>query len=1269
MSQGDDAATQELSPSHFHSYIHKSRSARQLEGDDGHEYDYSHEQQGQETQFTLHEGDEGHIDLISSFEQRLSDPNDLDSDPAAGGDFSPTQSERALSHFPESQRFKTPATAGKKRRYNGDLIDTPYIPRNPLHQQNIQSNGHVMALSQAFAATQADTSPFVQNGLPDLQSDRPSPNIELQPRPITATTSSPLRMLPEFTRASTEPASRYISVKQSQAEREKQAEIQRQQDLADYVDDIDDGLVDERTQSIRARWRGGIEQRVRSTLRQMSSPSKRAKRGHSATKSSPIRASTHRPPSQILSANRPDNTFESSPPNVDEVELDNETEVETEQEDNVDIAVTRSSQGLVAMDAEDKENFSETGSQVPETTARLHQIINGFPSHVQDSPSIRRSHRYTISSRPVLDSSGPIAVANSQPSQTQEQRQAFSNSPNLTASEGVDFVPQSPTASPQRTLETRQRMSLDPSERGDDATTPVNKGPSVAEVVPSVDELLGKDMADEVSRNLRSTIPETSSNEQDIQNNPTQIEGRQNDSKSSTHIHFETAVSHFPAPTSEKSYANEVGLSSPPIITTPPGRKRKRLTEIATEPSPQKSDSQSSFNASQALRFDTEFQVGPDIGTSQLLLDKLSQKRKSVVICSSRESQKENEAFHLGTGEPSQPPTSHDLATALTTGTNGLESNQKPAQQRATYSRRDRKPSSKSLSALRESAGIKPRTSPSTKWEIEVSPPQTAIPVMKPPKSSPALVGESHSASKSKQKVQKRVKLANKDEASSPLATTLTDIEPSHSPELASAGDVRQRQTASPLIVDPIIAPNMVFACFNGKTRAYYPALCLGISGGGGRRLSVQWEGFAPDDIDEHGVRSLDLRVGDLVKVDYKGFPKVSYVVRGFKDKIGQEIPEADLPLITDVRGYKTVVVAPKQRKSLPADMSTDSVKEIPFSAIYLDSNMWGQMKDRSYEFKLTTDDGYLSHFITPVGKVSTPSTPTSRSRRTNTTGNSLVPPTKKPSSTSSALFVNMTFAISYHESRKHVLEDLVDLVESNGGHVLKDSFLDLLEPDSFNLKGRFASYNFAALLTDCHSRKPKYLQALALGIPCLSGRWIDACVKAGQLVDWTHYLLPAGESSELDGATKSRVLPYATNSTSFTVKEMIDSRPNMLAGVRAIVVMGKGKTDAKRDQYLFFIQALGAETVEVESNLNSAKDILQSTSKDNHDQSLFVLLVVDEQDVDNARRMILSDTASKSKRRGRSTNGSIPSKEEHVMVIGNEAIVQSLILGKLLIQ
>lgn len=309
-------------------------------------------------------------------------------------------------------------------------------------------------------------------------------------------------MLPEFQKASTEPASRYISVNQSQAKRKRQVAIQLQRDLAQYDDDSDDSLAHEDSESKRRRRQLEIDQRAQVAVRQASSPSRRRKRANSATKSSALPGPTHSSPIQTKSADTV-YTIESSPPNQvtadfdNHIESDNETEVETEQEDNADIVVTRSSQGRVAMDAEDKENLSQTGSQVPETTARLQQAINQLPSHVQESPSMRRSHRYTIHSRTVLDSSEPIAVANSQPSQPQGQRQTLSTTAKPALSQGIEFVPQSPTVSPRRTLEAQSLPTADPFGRGDDATPMPNHDPSLLDTVFGATEASGNVMAGE----------------------------------------------------------------------------------------------------------------------------------------------------------------------------------------------------------------------------------------------------------------------------------------------------------------------------------------------------------------------------------------------------------------------------------------------------------------------------------------------------------------------------------------------------------------------------------------------------------------------------------------------------------------------------------------------------------------------------------------------------------------------------------------------------
>ncbi|ORZ16626.1 hypothetical protein BCR41DRAFT_395910 [Lobosporangium transversale] len=49
-----------------------------------------------------------------------------------------------------------------------------------------------------------------------------------------------------------------------------------------------------------------------------------------------------------------------------------------------------------------------------------------------------------------------------------------------------------------------------------------------------------------------------------------------------------------------------------------------------------------------------------------------------------------------------------------------------------------------------------------------------------------------------------------------------------------------------------------------------------------------------------------------------------------------------------------------------------------------------------------------------------------------------------------------------------------------------------------------------------------KYVQALALGVPRLSNRWIDSCYEAHQVLSYQPYLLPTGMSEELETIVSS---------------------------------------------------------------------------------------------------------------------------------------------------
>jgi Fungal Rad9-like Rad53-binding/BRCA1 C Terminus (BRCT) domain len=467
-----------------------------------------------------------------------------------------------------------------------------------------------------------------------------------------------------------------------------------------------------------------------------------------------------------------------------------------------------------------------------------------------------------------------------------------------------------------------------------------------------------------------------------------------------------------------------------------------------------------------------------------------------------------------------------------------------------------------------------------------------------------------------------------------------------------------------------IIANDVVFACFNGKQRAYYPARCLGPIEGDTRRFQIQWDGYDPDEVDGFGISSLDLRIGDHVKIDVKGYPKISHVIRGFKDKLDtSELANH----MTDVRGYRTVVVAPKHRKSLPAEVSAESVSEVPVLSIYLDNNMWNQMKDRPFIFKPPAPPiaavDVLSGYATPLEGQSTPSTPSSRTRRTIAAVSTAQLHADTTTSVSTGIFANMAFAISYEdETRKSAL---ATTILSNGGRILSENFMELVDADEhMRLKPQFSGLGFTALMADKHSRKEKYMQALALGLPCLSGRWIEACIESNGVVGWLPYLLAAGESEELEGATKSRIMPNLDPKTA-KLFDILEARKTLLAGKKVLVVMGRGKTEVKRKPYLFLIRALGAERVKTVVDLKAAKELIDDCADDGAGQGVEWIFVEDG-NVELARKELLGGRKKRGRPSGAGSGagagaaGTGENEGSQCKIVGNEMIVQSLIMGKL---
>ncbi|KAJ6596981.1 hypothetical protein DFH09DRAFT_1133295 [Mycena vulgaris] len=123
----------------------------------------------------------------------------------------------------------------------------------------------------------------------------------------------------------------------------------------------------------------------------------------------------------------------------------------------------------------------------------------------------------------------------------------------------------------------------------------------------------------------------------------------------------------------------------------------------------------------------------------------------------------------------------------------------------------------------------------------------------------------------------------------------------------------------------------------------------------------------------------------------------------------------------------------------------------------------------------------------------------------------------------SSDLFSKMGFCITHALEAEEEKEAISTLIRNNGGVVIDDwedlitmkgkqtSTRWMLKQKDVNLVLRGLERVF--LLSDDASQTPKFLLALALGIPCLRIEFITRAVDAADFTDWMMYLLPSGFS------------------------------------------------------------------------------------------------------------------------------------------------------------
>ncbi|KAI7404465.1 hypothetical protein KC328_g1958 [Hortaea werneckii] len=528
-------------------------------------------------------------------------------------------------------------------------------------------------------------------------------------------------------------------------------------------------------------------------------------------------------------------------------------------------------------------------------------------------------------------------------------------------------------------------------------------------------------------------------------------------------------------------------------------------------------------------------------------------------------------------------------------------------------------------------------------------------------------------------------------------ATTGRPISPNkpadYPPLAASESAHAAREPHEPL---PVVAPQRIFALFKGQFNSFYPATHLSTSFDA-KTHRVRFEDQNLTSIDAHLTCPLDLRIGDLIKVDGKGWRKDVWVIVGFGEEAqtaGDEESKGLEGVGCDVYG-RTVVKVQKRsggaggRASLSAATGAAELKgegqvfDVLVTNIYLTHSLWpafaGRRLPRAEQQQPRDSRASNGRLGTPSAGLQTPDieTPGSRSRRGGTTSKvakrtshlreESVSSFDDVITKSGGLFSGMAFAISFGSNEAEKSE-VTRLIRRNGGMILETGFDELFEipdldasgndptplrrstskkkksvddvrevmhdggdgdgegttPPLLRLKPQYHDLGFAALIADKHSRRAKYMQALALNLPTLSSRWVtDSLASASSAaaaaansspLPWSTYLLAAGESAYLSGAVRSRLLSPTYPASTARLRDIIAHRPLLLNDDGVLIVApaaavgggggaGAGKSASqaweRRKAYAFLTLALGAGRVRRVAGLEQVRGLLRENGQD----------------------------------------------------------------------
>ena len=289
-------------------------------------------------------------------------------------------------------------------------------------------------------------------------------------------------------------------------------------------------------------------------------------------------------------------------------------------------------------------------------------------------------------------------------------------------------------------------------------------------------------------------------------------------------------------------------------------------------------------------------------------------------------------------------------------------------------------------------------------------------------------------------------------------------------------------------------------------------------------------------------------------------------------------------------------------------------------------------------------------------------------------------------------LFEGMAFAISFQSRKPGETNDqystrmeFAGIIESRvkqaGGKVLDVGFDQLFDlptgtsggspsgpsnlDQTMSLTEAGRATGFTALIADGHSRKVKYMQALALGLPCIAARWVTSCLDQGEITDWTPYLLCAGQSTFLGDAIRSRSLvPY--DASTARLANVVDSRPKFLLGSRILLVVKKA-LEGKKMAYVFLARVLGASVTRVFSIEEAKAEAKAAEDAGNPFDWVYVDGKEDAGDLVAGTAAASSGGGKKRKRPSTTAQTAGEPAAKKIRTLSDELVIQSLILGRMI--